>query len=90
MLDALIEIGRQIEITANQLPEEGFEWNEEKEEYETVRAPPTDGELAAVEEVRDLVEQLYLMLWEVRVAAVGAELRAELSRRQGRSTQCPL
>ncbi len=77
-LDELIEISRQIEIAAKQLPEEELQWNEEKEKFETCRLPPSDDELTAVEEVRDLVEQLCGILWEARVAMVGAELRAEI------------
>ena len=77
-LDELIEIARQIEITAEQLPEEELQWSEQKEKFETCRLPPSNDELAAVKEVQDLVEQLCGILWEARVAMIGAELRAEI------------
>ena len=39
--------------------------------------PPTTEELAAVEEVRDLADEMFRIVWEARVDLVGAELRAE-------------
>jgi hypothetical protein len=75
-IENLIEIARQLELVADLLPEETLEWNEEKEDYEVNRAPLTDYELAAVGEVQDLVGQLFDMLFETKVAMVGADLRA--------------
>ena len=76
-LDELMEIARRIEIAAEQLPEEELQWDDEKEKFDTCRLPPSDRELAAVDEIRDLADELSRVVWEARVALVGAELRAE-------------
>ena len=76
-IDELVELLRQLEMASEQLPEASFEWNEEKEDYEFVRAPPTTKELVAVDEVRDLVDELFRIVRETRVALIGDELRAE-------------
>ena len=76
-IDELVELLRQLEMASEQLPEASFEWNEEKEDYEFVRVPPTTKELVAVDEVRDLVDELFRIVRETRVALIGDELRAE-------------
>ncbi len=76
-LDVLIEIARRIEIAAEQLPKEELRWDDEKEKFETCRLPPSDGELAAVDEIRDLADELFRVVWGARVDLVGAQLRAE-------------
>ena len=76
-IDILVELLRRLETVSKQLPEENFEWNEEKEKFEIVRLPPDDREIAAVDEVRDLADELFRTVWEARVDLVGAELRAE-------------
>ena len=76
-IDKLVELLQRLETVSEQLPEGGLEWNEEKEEYEIVRVPPDDREIAAVDEVRDLADELFRIVLEARVDLVGAELRAE-------------
>ena len=76
-IDELVELLRRLETVSEQLPEASFEWNEEKEDYEFVHVPPTTKELEAVDEVRDLTDELFRIVWETHVALIGVELRAE-------------
>ena len=75
-IENLIEVGRQLEVAANLLPDDFLCERDEKTD-EPIREPTTNVEMDAAHEVRRLVDELLGVLYEDRVSLDIAALRNE-------------
>ncbi len=71
-IEQLLALAQQLEIAAEDLPEETLEYDENTEDY-VIRPPVvTSRELRAIDRVQDLAGRLSDMLHETKVATVMA------------------